>query len=156
MGSVIKYVVGYPEPFWRRAGLSGVSLSLRGPITMTADSGPPSGRRGVLIAFVNGAPARELAARPAEERRTVLLGALGRLFGPRAATPVSFAERNWNEEAFTRGAYAAVFPPGAWTRLGAAMRVPAGRVHWAGSEVSSRWYGYIDGAVRSGRPRRTR
>ncbi|WP_068924448.1 flavin monoamine oxidase family protein [Planobispora rosea] len=150
MGSVIKYIAGYPEPFWRRAGLSGISLSLHGPVTMTVDSSPPSGRRGTLIAFVNGAPARDLAARSPENRRTAVLDALGRLFGPRAAAPVSLVERAWNEEAFTRGAYAAVFPPGAWTQFGTALRAPTGRVHWAGSETSPRWYGYIDGAVRSG------
>ncbi|MET7329720.1 flavin monoamine oxidase family protein [Nonomuraea sp. NPDC005650] len=150
MGSVIKYVVGYPAPFWRQAGLSGAVLSLRGPVAMTADSSPRSGRRGVLIAFVNGAPARDLAARAPEERRRVLLDGLGRLFGPEAATPASFVERNWNEEPFARGAYSALFPPGAWTGLGATWRAPVGRIHWAGAETSPRWYGYIDGAVRSG------
>ncbi|MEW9527423.1 flavin monoamine oxidase family protein [Microbispora sp. NPDC049125] len=150
MGSVIKYVSGYPEPFWRQAGLNGASLSLHGPITMTVDSSPRSGRRGVLITFVNGAPARELATRSPGDRRTTVLDALGRLFGPPATTPMSFVERNWNEEAFTRGAYSAVFPPGAWTQLGSAMRAPTGRIHWAGAETSPRWYGYIDGAVRSG------
>ncbi|MFI7700204.1 FAD-dependent oxidoreductase [Nonomuraea sp. NPDC049480] len=52
--------------------------------------------------------------------------------------------------AFTRGAYAAVFPPGGWTRLGSAMRAPTSRIHWAVSETSPRWYGNIEGAVRSG------
>ncbi|MFI7705241.1 flavin monoamine oxidase family protein [Nonomuraea sp. NPDC049480] len=150
MGSVIKYVAGYPEPFWRQAGLSGTALSLRGPVAMTVDSSPRSGRRGVLIAFVTGTPARDLATRSPAERRATVLDALGRLFGPQAATPVSLVERNWNEETFARGAYAAVFPPGAWTQLGSALRAPVGRIHWAGAETSPRWYGYIDGAVRSG------
>jgi monoamine oxidase len=150
MGSVIKYVAGYPAPFWRQHGLSGAALSLRGPIVLTVDSSPRSGRRGVLIAFVNGAPARDLATRSPEDRRTTILDELGRLFGPQAATPVSFVERNWNEEAFARGAYSAVFPPGAWTQLGSTWRAPVGRIHWAGAETSPRWYGYIDGAVRSG------
>lgn len=150
MGSVVKCVATYPEPFWRSAGLSGSALSVRGPIALTADSSPKSGRRGVLIGFVNGATARDLATRSPVDRRTALLDALARLFGPQARTPVTFVERNWNEEPFTRGAYSAVFPPGAWTQLGSALRVPAGRIHWAGTETSPRWYGYIDGAVRSG------
>jgi monoamine oxidase len=150
MGSVIKYIVGYPAPFWRQADLSGAALSLRGPIAMTVDSSPRSGRRGVLIAFVNGTPARDLATRSPEDRRRTVLDALGRLFGPQAATPVSFVERNWNEEVFTRGAYSALFPPGAWTQLGSAWHAPVGRIHWAGTETAARWYGYIDGAVRSG------
>nr|WP_198151568.1 flavin monoamine oxidase family protein [Kibdelosporangium sp. MJ126-NF4]CEL16485.1 Amine oxidase [flavin-containing] [Kibdelosporangium sp. MJ126-NF4]CTQ90437.1 Amine oxidase [flavin-containing] (EC 1.4.3.4) [Kibdelosporangium sp. MJ126-NF4] len=150
MGSVIKCVATYPEPFWRLAGLSGAALSLRGPIALTVDSSPQSGRRGVLIGFVNGATARNLATHSSADRRALLLDALARLFGPQAATPVNFVERNWNEETFTRGAYSAVFPPGAWTQLGPALRTPVGRIHWAGTETSPRWYGYIEGAVRSG------
>ncbi|MBP2330431.1 monoamine oxidase [Kibdelosporangium banguiense] len=150
MGSVTKCIATYPEPFWRRAGLSGSALSLRGPIALTVDSSPQSGRRGVLIGFVNGATARDLAAHSSADRRSILLDAFTRLFGPQAATPVTFVERNWNEQPFARGGYSAVFPPGAWTQLGHALRAPVGRIHWAGTETSSRWYGYIDGAVRSG------
>lgn len=150
MGSVIKCIATYPEPFWRPAGLSGAVLSMRGPFALTADSSPPSGQRGVLIGFVNGAAARDLAPRSPADRRRVLLDALARLFGRQASTPVSFVERNWNEQPFTRGAYSAVFPPGAWTQLGSALRAPVGRIHWAGTETAARWYGYIDGAVRSG------
>ncbi|WP_285700391.1 FAD-dependent oxidoreductase [Actinomadura sp. NBRC 104412] len=75
---------------------------------------------------------------------------LVRLFGDRAAAPVGLVERDWNGEAFTRGAYSAVFPPGAWTWHGSAWRAPVGPIHWAGAETSPRWYGYIEGAVRSG------
>jgi monoamine oxidase len=150
MGSVIKYIATYPEPVWRQAGLSGAALSLRGPIALTVDSSPQSGERGVLIGFVNGTSARDLATHSPADRRTILLDALIRLFGPQASSPVNFVERNWNEEPFTRGAYSAVFPPGAWTQLGSALRAPVGRIHWAGTETSPRWYGYIDGAVRSG------
>ena len=31
------------------------------------------------------------------------------------------------------------------------LREPAGNVHWAGTESSTFWAGYMDGAVRSGR-----
>jgi monoamine oxidase len=34
--------------------------------------------------------------------------------------------------------------------FGAALRVPCGLVHWAGTETSTYWNGYMDGAVRSG------
>lgn len=150
MGSVIKCIATYPEPFWRPAGFSGAAMSLRGPIALTVDSSPRSGERGVLIGFVNGVAARDLAVHSPTDRRKILLDALTRLFGPQASAPVTFVERNWNEQPFTRGAYSAVFPPGAWTQLGSALRRPVGRIHWAGTETSPRWYGYIDGAVRSG------
>jgi monoamine oxidase len=37
-----------------------------------------------------------------------------------------------------------------WTRFGSVLREPCGRVHWAGTETSPVWNGYMDGAVRSG------
>jgi monoamine oxidase len=39
---------------------------------------------------------------------------------------------------------------GAWTSLGKALREPVGNIHWAGTETSDVWNGYIDGAIRSG------
>ena len=40
--------------------------------------------------------------------------------------------------------------PGVWTQFGPALREPVGRIHWAGTETSDYWQGYMDGAVRSG------
>lgn len=150
MGRTIKCMIVYPEPFWRAAGLSGQAFSLRGPVAAVADSSPPSCRRGVLVGVLEGAAARHLGSRPVDERRSVVLDEVARLFGPRAAHPVAYVERDWGAEPFTRGAYAALFPPGAWTQYGSALRTPVGRIHWAGSETATRWYGYIDGAIRSG------
>jgi monoamine oxidase len=36
------------------------------------------------------------------------------------------------------------------SRYGAHIRPPIGRIHWAGTETSDYWAGYMDGAVRSG------
>jgi monoamine oxidase len=40
--------------------------------------------------------------------------------------------------------------PGALVAYGARLREPVGRIHWAGTETSGYWNGYMDGAVRSG------
>ena len=40
--------------------------------------------------------------------------------------------------------------PGLLTAYGPALRAITGRIHWAGSETSTYWNGYMDGAVRSG------
>lgn len=150
MGSATKCMIVYAEPFWRSTGLSGQALSLRGPLCGVADSSPRSARRGVLVGMLEGAVARELAALSEHERKSAVLDQLARLFGPHAAQPRTYLEQDWSAEPFTRGAYAALFPPGAWTQYGPALRTPVGRIHWAGTETATRWYGYIDGAVRSG------
>ncbi len=40
--------------------------------------------------------------------------------------------------------------PASLSKYGSAIRQPFGRVHWAGTETSTYWTGYMDGAVRSG------
>jgi monoamine oxidase len=43
-----------------------------------------------------------------------------------------------------------ILGPGTLTAQGPAIRAPVGRIHWAGTETSTYWNGYMDGAVRSG------
>ncbi|MFI0449727.1 flavin monoamine oxidase family protein [Actinomadura sp. 6N118] len=99
---------------------------------------------------MEGAACRTMAALPSQDRRTRVIAQLNRLFGPKAACPAAYIEQDWGAEPFSRGAYSAVFPPGAWTQYGQALRPPVGRIHWAGAETATAWYGYIEGAIRSG------
>ncbi len=41
-------------------------------------------------------------------------------------------------------------PTGVWSSYGPALRLPTGRLHWAGTETATVWNGYMDGAVQSG------
>jgi monoamine oxidase len=43
-----------------------------------------------------------------------------------------------------------ILGPGTLTAYGSWIRQPVGRLHWAGTETSTYWNGYMDGAVRSG------
>ena len=149
-GSAIKYEAVYPSPFWRAAGLSGYSNSDRQPVQFTYDNSPPSGKPGVLLGFVVGDAARRFNTLGAATRRRTVLAAFGRLFGARAARPRELIEQNWSTEQWTRGCYAGYMPPGVWSAYGAALRAPVGGIHWAGTETSEVFNGYMDGAVRSG------
>jgi monoamine oxidase len=58
-GSVIKFQVGYPTPFWREHGLNGFVLSLDDEFNVVLDNSPPDASCGVLVGFLEGAqPAR--------------------------------------------------------------------------------------------------
>jgi len=149
-GSAIKYEAVFPKPFWRSAGLSGYSNSDRPPIHFTYDNSPPNGKPGVLLGFVVGEEARALGTLGPTERRRQVLAAFVRLFGPQAGRPRELIEHNWSEEPWTRGCYAGYMPPGVWSDFGSALREPIGRLHWAGTETSEIFTGYMDGAVRSG------
>lgn len=150
-GTVAKCVASYPTPFWRDAGWNGQAVSDRGPVKVTFDVSPPGGEIGVLLGFVEGGDARRWQRLPEAERRAAVLACFERYFGPDAARPVSYLERDWSAEEFTRGCYGAHFAPGVWTSFGEALRAPIGRLHWAGAEYAVAWSGYMEGAVRSGR-----
>ena len=150
LGSLTKCIAIYREPFWRPAGLSGEALSDVGPATITFDASPPDGSPGVLLGFVGGSEARTLGRVAVTERRRAVIDGFVRLFGPRAAAPERYVERDWSAEEWSRGGPTASFSPGGWSACGHALRAPVGRIHWAGTETATVWSGFMDGAVRSG------
>lgn len=150
MGSVIKANAIYDEPFWRLEGLSGRAVSDTGPVRFTFDNSPRSGGPGVLVGFIEGGDARRFSSATEAERRQAVLGCFERYFGPRAAKPREYIERDWSAEEYSRGCYGAVFPAGTLVSCGAALREPVGRIHWAGTETATASVGYMDGAVQSG------
>jgi monoamine oxidase len=145
----LKMMAVYPEPFWRRDGLSGQSASDDGPYEVTFDNSPASGRPGVLMTFAEGRHAIDLRLRTREERRLLYGRHLARLFGEAALVPTEYLEHDWAGDPWSRGCLSHL-PPGVLTAAGPALRQPHGRVHFAGSERATRWAGYMDGAVRSG------
>jgi monoamine oxidase len=84
------------------------------------------------------------------ERRTAVLACFERLYGPRAAQPLDYAEQTWSEEEWSGGGPTSNFGPGGWTACGPALREPVGRVHWAGTETATVWSGYMEGALQAG------
>jgi len=149
-GALSKCMALYAEPFWRDDGLSGEALSDAGPVTLTFDASPRDGPAGVLLGFVGGPEARELAQLPPAERRAPVLASFERLYGPRAARPLEYAEQTWAEEEWSGGGPTSNFGPGGWTACGSALREPSGRLHWAGTETATVWSGYMEGALQAG------
>jgi monoamine oxidase len=150
MGACIKCMAFYEEPFWRAAGLSGSAVSDPGPLSIIFDNSPPDGSPGIVVGFLEGHWARELGRAGPEERRAAVLENLARLFGPQAASPERYMERNWTDEEWSRGCYVGYTGPGVLTAYGPALRAPIGPVHWAGTETATVWNGYMDGAIQSG------
>lgn len=141
----------YDEPFWRDAGLSGQLTSDRGPVKVVFDNSPPDGRPGVLLGFLEGNQARELGRWSEQERRERVLACFSQFFGPKASQAIDYVEKVWAHDPWTRGCYGALFPPNTWMTFGHALRAAIGPVHWAGAETATRWMGYMDGAISSGR-----
>jgi monoamine oxidase len=150
-GALAKAEAIYDSPFWRAQGLSGQAISDTGPVRSTFDNTPPGGKPGVLFGFIGGHDVRTWARMPAPARKKAALDALVLYFGPQARSPRGYVEGyTVAQEPWIRGCPTAIAAPGVLLDLGQALRTPVGRVHWAGSETSTFWAGYMDGAVRSG------
>lgn len=149
-GTLLKVAAVYDRPFWRDKGLTGQALSLGGPVTATFDDSPPDGSPGVVFGFVGGKEARGFRVRPEAERRAAVLANFTELFGPEAGSPRDYFETDWPAERWSRGGPVGIYGPGVLSGFGPALRVPTGRIHWAGTETATFWNGYMDGAVRSG------
>ncbi|MBR8742133.1 FAD-dependent oxidoreductase [Nocardiopsis sp. MG754419] len=150
-GSALKVHAVYPTPFWRESGLSGVSTSASGVLTETVDNTPPGSPRAVLTGFVYGEESVLLRAHEPGERRRIVLSRLGDLFGAPALHPDDYVEFDWSDEEWTRGCFSGHLVPGTTVTFGPALRTPVEVVHWAGTETATRWNGYFDGALSSGR-----
>ena len=148
-GCAVKVHLVYPEPIWRDHGLSGWSVNANGPLLSTVDDSPSDGTVGVLTGFVTGAEAHRYAALAPSEQRASAVAQAARLF-PFLPDPIGFHLTDWVNEPYSRGCYAALFGPGDWLSLGPGLTEPHGRVHWAGTETSTEFFGLMEGAIRSG------
>ena len=149
-GNVIKAYLVYETPFWRERGLSGQSSSDEGAVRVTFDTTPADSTRGLLMGFFEGNEADSLAHRSLETRRRAFVESAVRAFGEEAAEPSEYVERNWSAEQYTRGCHGAHFAPGIWTSSGPVLAASEGCLYWAGAEYSTKFNGYMEGAVRSG------
>jgi monoamine oxidase len=149
-GSVIKVQVLYDTPFWRADGLTGQAVGDADPVRITFDNSPPDGSPGVLLGFIEGELARQWSQRSAAERRAAAIESFAAYFGPQARQVRDYVERDWSGEVWTRGCYGGSTPPGVLLDYGPHLRRPVDRIHWAGTETSTIWAGYMEGAVRSG------
>src|SRR3954447_10596092 len=152
-GTLTKVAAVYDRPFWRDKGLTGQAVSIDGLVSATFDDSPQDGGVGgvgVLFGFVGGDAARTYQRMSPQEGRDKVLGEFAGFFGEDARSPKDFFETRWTTEQWTRGCPAVIAGPGTLLAYGDQMRAPYGKIHWAGTETSTYWNGYMDGAVRSG------
>jgi monoamine oxidase len=143
-GAGIKSHTSYARPFWRDRGLNGQIYSPSDDLLWTIDASPPDGSMGALISF--SIP----RGQSPEELRAANTAAYVKCFGPEAAAVTGFVTQDWSRETYTRGCVSPL-TPGVLTAHGAALRPANGALTWAGTETSTIWCGYMDGAVRAGR-----
>jgi monoamine oxidase len=99
---------------------------------------------------VGGNDATAFAKLSPADRRTRALDNFAAFFGEPARSPVDYFDHNWITEKWSRGCPTGNLAPGLLRKHGPALRTKHGRVHFAGTETSDYWIGYMDGAVRAG------
>jgi monoamine oxidase len=149
-GSAIRGITIYDEPFWRKEGLSGMSVAPDLLVPVALDQSPRAGTPGILSSYMFGPAAVSAAGLDATARREIWLSALAARYGTRALEPRAHLETDWAAEPWSLGGMIAHFAPGVLTNFGEALREPAGRIHWAGAERATEMHGLMEGAVRSG------
>eukprot|EP01012_Entosiphon_sulcatum_P004202 TRINITY_DN1157_c0_g1_i1.p1 TRINITY_DN1157_c0_g1~~TRINITY_DN1157_c0_g1_i1.p1 ORF type:complete len:506 (-),score=66.65 TRINITY_DN1157_c0_g1_i1:23-1540(-) len=151
MGSIIKTFVFYETPFWREKQLCGMSVCDEGISLVTFDDTKPDGSMPCIMGFVLAHEATRWARFSAEERRNALCAHYAKVFeSPLALKPINYKEQNWSAEPWIGGCYVGSCGPNVLSQFGSAIREPAGRVYFAGTETAKYWAGYIDGAIESG------
>lgn len=149
-GAYYKVFATYESPFWREMGLRGEGTSPDGFVQLTNDMTPESGFPAKLMGFVSGSKAHEFAQMSYEERKKVTLREWEIGFGSKATEPMSFHIHSMMEEPYILGCPVSVMAPGMLTSLGVWLRKPIGPIHWAGTETSTKYCGYMEGACYAG------
>ncbi|CAG0879875.1 unnamed protein product [Cyprideis torosa] len=173
MGCCIKSNLYYEKPFWREKGFMGFMNGID-PGMNTMDDTRPECEQAAITTFTFCTDAMKELMKGTKEQRKLNLGKILSLVfrDKRLEQPLRFTEKAWMQESYIGGCYSVHYPPaqeglkacnfpesvyifisleGVMTSVGHCIRDPVGRVHWAGTETSSKWCGYMDGAVRAGK-----
>lgn len=158
MGKCIKTVLAYKERWWHStSGFADPSLGT--PITLVFDVSHDD--EPMLATFFYGDSATKYSGDDKKEaRREEAIRGAQRLVGadpenpdPRSLEPLSVVEGDWPSVPNILGGYAGVPKAGAITKhkhYRQTLGAPLGSIHFAGTETSEHWAGYIEGAMLSG------
>lgn len=154
LGHYNKVIIFYQRPWWRELGFNGFMMSYKGPACLVRDTSFDDTALYAFTCFVNGRPGEEWSKLYPHERRKVILDQLASAFnvGPDSEvySPTEFFDQIWQHETFSRGALAPVTAIGHYTKFAAVYGKPVGNLHFVGTEYSSDWKGYLEGALASG------
>jgi monoamine oxidase len=146
MQDSIKVALVYPAPFWKNKNFSGTIFSNVGPITEFYDQSNLENTRFALCGFVNG----DLAQLSKLERKEKILKHLTQIFGTDALNFLSYKEVVWAEETFTKSELQddlEVYPHQNNGHPIYKQSFFNHQLYLAGTETSSSFPGYMEGAV---------
>ncbi|GAB1197765.1 hypothetical protein APSETT444_007068 [Aspergillus pseudonomiae] len=151
-GYYTKVVYVFKEPWWQKAGFSGVLDSEKGPIIFSRDTSVPVDDQWAITCFMAGDKGRQWSKMPRASRHQQAWEQFSRAFGQyvEVPQPVNVLEMEWTKEAYFLGAPCPITTPGTLSIVGKDIAAPFGHVHFVGTETSRVWRGYMEGAIQSG------
>ncbi|MDX8490511.1 flavin monoamine oxidase family protein [Mesorhizobium sp. VK22B] len=149
-GAVIKILVRYEKPFWRERGLSGMVMWRDLPGLFACDASKDAGHAALTV-FVGGPRALRWRELGEAALRAEVTARLVDALGPDAADMLDFNQRDWTHDRWSGGAYSDLIVD--VTARNAERIILAGAlpVHFAASELSPSFPGYVEGAIVAGR-----
>jgi monoamine oxidase len=149
LGSVVKTILVFQDPWWRRSGLSGMIVNPGGTFGAALDASPEEGL-GILIVFSTAQGAQALGRLPDEKARVAAaMRWLRHAHDTGVPDPLDARSMDWSTDPFSLGGYASRRGIGGWSAA-PDLFAPHGRLHFAGTETANRWRSFMDGAVQSG------
>ncbi len=150
MGNVVKCYAIYKKPFWREKNLNGLCAMPDELVSVTFDNSPKDGSKGIIMGFALAEKAKQLMQFDEAKRKELVTACFSKFLGKEALYCETYIDHYFTSEAWSLGCYAGMMPLNAITICGKALREQCGHIHWAGTETSDVWNGYMEGAIRSG------
>jgi len=145
---VTRTYLQFSSKIWEDRGLDGygiTDLEMQNTYSPTLTQG---GSRGILASYAGGQNALNLAAMGEQDRQSLVLDQMQRLFGSLSSRFEFGTTEIWQDEPYARGAYT-YFQPGQMSTLLSGAQQPEGLIHFAGEHTSA-WHGWMNGALESG------
>ncbi|PDQ22440.1 monoamine oxidase [Mesorhizobium sanjuanii] len=149
-GAVIKILVRYARPFWRDRSLSGMVMWRDLPGLFACDASKDDDHA-ALVVFIGGPLALRCHKLGEAALRAEVTAKLVDALGPDAADILDFSQRDWTDDRWSGGAYSDLIVDVTAREAERTILAGAPPVHFASSELSPSFPGYVEGAIVAGR-----
>lgn len=147
MGEALKFALEYRSPFWREKGYSGTVMSQSGIASEVYDHCNYEVTHFALKGFLSV----DAAALSEKEREALVVEQLRKFLGTEAGGYLSYTEKVWKNDPYTYANYGKIMMPHQNNgHLLYQQTLMNGKLFLAGTETSSHFGGYMEGAVYSG------
>ena len=158
MGSIIKTITVFKRAYWKENGYSGSVLNTAresDPVVFSYDDSSDADRFYAVMGFIVADSSRKWAKQSSEERRQAVCEQYARAFqcNEMITGCEDYIEQNWSAEQFSGGCYTDIMPKDLLSSLREQLTTPCGergQLIFAGTELATRFSGYMDGAVQAG------